>query len=131
MALVEAIIEQWQLSGLAVVAAVLLFKFFLYPVFLSPVAKIPSAHPLAQFSNLWIQWHRWNGTHFQAVSAAFEKKGPYVRLGPNEVATNTKDGFSSIYGVGKRNFDKPETYDYFMNHGYVLLNQQGRIAQFS
>ncbi|GAB0139987.1 hypothetical protein EsHS_00000625 [Epichloe bromicola] len=117
MAFVTPILEQWQRLGLAAVAAILVWKLLLHPVFLSPLSRVPAAHPLASFSTIWIQWHRWRGSDFDAVAAAFDRKGPYVRIGPGEIATNSKDGFECVYGVGKRNLDKYKTYDYFMNHG--------------
>lgn len=119
MAFITPILEQWQRLGLAVVAAILAWKLLLHPVFLSPLSRVPAAHPLASFSTIWIQWHRWRGSDFDAVAAAFERKGPYVRVGPGEIATNSKDGFECVYGVGKRNLDKYKTYDYFMTHGCV------------
>ena len=117
MALISGLIDQWQRLGLAAAAAIILWKFLVFPIFLSPVAKVPAAHPLATFSTIWIQWHRWRGSDFEALAAAFERKGPYVRIGPNEIVTNSKEGFECIYGVGKRNLNKYKTYDYFMNHG--------------
>ncbi|KAM5480009.1 hypothetical protein McanCB56680_005155 [Microsporum canis] len=117
MSVVSALYAEWPRLGAAALISALIFKFIIYPIFLSPLSKIPSAHPLAPITGAWIKWHRWQGTDFEAIAAAFEKNGPYVRLGPTEVATNCKEGFDSAYGVGKRNFDRFSTYNYFINHG--------------
>jgi hypothetical protein len=94
-----------------------LYKLIVYPVFLSPLARLPAAHPLCHVTSLWMQWQRYNGREFDIVSAAFAHKGDYVRLGPREMAVNTVEGVQCAYGVGSHNFDRHESYLYFVNHG--------------
>lgn len=110
---------QWSQLGIAAVLGALLFKFIIYPTLLSPLSKIPSAHPLASITSAWIQWQRWRNNEMQCISSAFESKGPYVRLGPNEIAFNSKEGFQSAYGIGNKNFDRHKSYDFFMTYGSV------------
>lgn len=105
----------------AALAAVALFAWLVvYPLYLSPLAQVPAAHPLAPLTSAWIQWQRWRNTEYACVAAAFAAKGsPYIRLGPSEIAVGSKQGYHSAYGVRLRNFDKPKSYDYFITHGCV------------
>jgi hypothetical protein len=112
--------QMYLVGGVAITLAVL-FKFIIYPAFFSPLAKVPSAHPLAPFTSAWIQLQRCRNKEFQCIEAAFKSKGPYVRLGPNEIAVNNKEGFQSIYGVGSKNFDRHKSYEFFITHGSVQL----------
>ncbi|KAL2829312.1 cytochrome P450 monooxygenase [Aspergillus pseudoustus] len=93
-------------GGLAVAFA--LYHFVLSPMYLSPLAKIPSAHPLASISSLWILWKRYHSQENATVHAAHEKYGPVVRLGPRDISVNCiKGGIQTIYTGG---FDKHDFY---------------------
>ncbi|EAS30709.3 cytochrome P450 monooxygenase [Coccidioides immitis RS] len=106
------------LAGTLFTLAFVIYKKILYPLFFSPLAKIPSAHPLASVSSLWIQWKRLTNKEFDAVVSGFRQKGPYIRLAPKEVAVNTMEcGVKNIYGIGNDNFDKAPWYNFFQNHG--------------
>ncbi|UNI23078.1 Unspecific monooxygenase [Purpureocillium takamizusanense] len=100
-----------------IVASAVLIRFIIYPIFLSPLSKVPAAHPLACVTPLWIQWRRWRGTEFECIAGAFARKGPYVRLAPNEIAVNAIEAVQNVYGVGSNNFDKHPSYDYFVTQG--------------
>ncbi|KMU80269.1 hypothetical protein CISG_08375 [Coccidioides immitis RMSCC 3703] len=107
------------LAGTLFTLAFVIYKKILYPLFFSPLAKIPSAHPLASVSSLWIQWKRLTNKEFDAVVSGFRQKGPYIRLAPKEVAVNTMEcGVKNIYGIGNDNFDKAPWYNFFQNHGF-------------
>jgi hypothetical protein len=97
----------------------LVYRLVVYPVLLSPLASLPAAHPLAHVTSLWIQWQRFLGSEFQRVTAAFALKGPYVRLGPHEIAVNDVDAVKDAWGFGAANFDKHSSYRFFRTHGYV------------
>ena len=100
---------------LHVLLALIAYRFIIYPVYLSPLAKIPNAHFLSPLTSLWIHWRRFRGQEIQTVDEAFQQKGPVVRLGPNELSVNMIDGgIRTIHGGG---FEKTEWYDFFMNHG--------------
>lgn len=109
-------------------AGTLIWKYFVYPVWVSPLASVPAVHPLATVTSLWIQWQRFRGREFEVIIASLEKKGPYVRLGPSEIALSSKQDMNHVYGVGKHNFDKHPSYDAFITHGSVPhiqeLNQE-------
>ncbi|KAF2001786.1 cytochrome P450 [Amniculicola lignicola CBS 123094] len=101
-----------------VAVIILLSRFIIYPIFFSPLKRIPYAHPLAIFTPLWMDWRRFVGREVQTTNEAFKKYGPYVRLGPNEVAVNTiPGGITTVHGHGFENFDKTSWYDFFINYG--------------
>jgi hypothetical protein len=69
-----------------------LYRFVIVPVFVSPLSKIPAAHPTASFSPAWILWIRWSSRENTTVLAAHERLGPLIRLGPNEISVNCVNG---------------------------------------
>lgn len=105
--------------SLVIATAILVWRYIVYPFFFSPLASVPAAHPLAHFTSLWIQWQRLRGNDFQSVSKAFEIHGPYVRLGPRELAVNDIEAVGCVWGIGAANFDKHPSYTYWMTQGFV------------
>lgn len=100
------------------IATILLYRWLYYPVFASPLSNIPCAHRLAAITPLWMDWRRLTGREVETTWAAFNKYGPYVRLGPNEIAVNTiSGGVTTAHGHGFQNLDKSSWYDFFINHG--------------
>lgn len=99
-------------------AAFLLWKYLIYPLFLSPLASVPAAHPIARISTIWIDWQRLRGRDFQSISAAFQSKGDYVVVSPQEIAVNDMDAVNSVWGIGATDFDKHPSYDYWATQGY-------------
>ncbi|KAI9758848.1 MAG: hypothetical protein M4579_002794 [Chaenotheca gracillima] len=95
----------------------LIYKLFIFPYFLSPLAKIPNAHPLSPFTSLWILWVRFVHRENRTVQRAHEKFGPIVRLAPNELSINCVDeGIRTIYAGG---YEKTDWYTVFRNYGDV------------
>lgn len=88
-----------------------LFVFYravLYPIFLSPLSKIPSAHWLAPITPAWILWKRYRYQNNRTIQAAHEKLGPIVRVAPSELSINcVEGGIKSVYTGG---FEKHEWY---------------------
>jgi hypothetical protein len=78
------------LSGAAVLY--ILYRFVIAPCFISPLSKIPAAHPTSSFSPVWILWTRWCSRENATVLAAHERLGPLIRLGPNEISVNCVNG---------------------------------------
>jgi hypothetical protein len=103
-------------AGLAwLLIVTLIYKFVIYPAFISPLQQIPSAHWSAPFSSTWILWIRYTNRENREVHAAHLENGPVVRLGPNEISVNTVDGgLRTIYGGG---FEKGDWYSIFDNYG--------------
>lgn len=120
----------YALPAVGIVAA-LIWHILVYPLFISPLASVPVAHPLARFTSLWIQWQRFRGRDFEVTTAALQKYGPYVRLGPNELAMQSKEDMNHVYGVGKHNFDKHPSYDAFITHGFVHSVAKYYVAQYT
>lgn len=94
----------------------LVYKYLIYPVFLSPLSKIHNAHLSSSFSPLWILSKRRNEQENRAIHAAHVKHGDIVRLGPNEVSIACVDeGIRTVYSGG---FEKWRWYpDQFANYG--------------
>lgn len=93
-----------------------IYKYVVYPAFLSPLSKLPNAHILSPITPLWILWQRFQNREFEAVSAAHRKYGSVVRLGPDDLSVNCIDnGIRTVYGGG---FEKTQWYNFFINYGY-------------
>lgn len=90
------------------VALVAVYQFLIYPFFLSPLSKIPNAHPTSAISPAWILWVRFTSRNNRTIQAAHERYGPIVRLAPNELSINCVDGgLRTIYAGG---FEKHDWY---------------------
>lgn len=98
------------LLGLAI------YRFIIFPVFLSPLSKVPNAHWSAPFSPLWILYHRLMQNDTPTVHEAHRSLGPIIRLAPNELSVNcVEGGIRTIYGGG---YDKGDWYsNVFSNYG--------------
>ena len=98
--------------------ATFIYRFLLYPLFFSPLSKIPTAHPTSAFCSAWITWVRYQRRENETLQAVHERKGPVVRLGPGELSVNcVRDGIQTIYGRG---FEKHSWYRSFENFGYAI-----------
>jgi hypothetical protein len=91
-----------------------LYKYIIYPAFISPLAKTPSAQWSAPFSPLWILWTRYRRRENRKVHEAHLRLGPVIRLGPNEISINDLAGLRTVYGGG---FEKGQWYSIFDNYG--------------
>ncbi|KAK5189455.1 hypothetical protein LTR96_010141 [Exophiala xenobiotica] len=98
----------WMLSiGICAVLVLASYNFIIYPVFFSPLAKIPNAHFLAPVTSLWITWKRFKRQNRGTIHLAHKTLGPIVRLGPNEISLNSLEGVKAVYTGG---FDKHDWY---------------------
>lgn len=93
-----------------------IYKFILYPAFISPLSKIPNAHWSASLSPLWILYHRQQQNDTPTVNEKHKKLGPIIRLAPNELSVNSVEGgIRTIYAGG---FEKGTWYsNVFSNYG--------------
>lgn len=57
-----------------------IYKFVIFPAFVSPLSRIPNAHPSAPFSSLWILWVRYQGRENRTVHSTHDRLGSVVRL---------------------------------------------------
>lgn len=69
-----------------------IYKFFVYPIFLSPLSKIPAANLVARISPLWLYWIRYKNVENQTIFKLHQAKGPIVRTAPRELSVNCFDG---------------------------------------
>lgn len=110
--------------SLGVAFVSIIYRYLIYPSFLSPLSKIPIAHFTSSWSPLWILWIRYTDEEVQTIHKAHLKYGPIVRLGPEEVSVNCVDGgLRTIYAGG---FEKPYFYDQFRNYGCVCPRSSRR-----
>ena len=101
--------------GILLLLSLLLYRYFLFPIFFSPLSKIPNAHFSAPILPLWIRSKRQTGTAVRTLFDLHEKHGPVVRLAPNEISVNSAGALRTVYIGG---FDKHRWYlDAFVNYG--------------
>jgi len=105
------------ITSLAAAAGCLLLLNFVQKIFISSsLSKIPNAHFLAPYTNLWVIWHKYKGTEHRVRHAAHQKLGPIIRIGPKEISINSiEDGVQPVYG----NFEKGSWYTSLTNYGHV------------
>jgi len=99
---------------LAVLSILAVYKYIIYPAFLSPLSKVPNAHWTAPISPLWILWTRFSCYENRTLYSAYLKLGPVIRIGPNEISVNDVAGLRTVYAGG---FEKGEWYSIFDNYG--------------
>ncbi|KAJ6099140.1 hypothetical protein N7467_000675 [Penicillium canescens] len=100
------------------VLGVLLHKFLVYPVILSPLSKVPAAHWSCRFCSIWIYWLKWTNQENRTVYDKHMKLGPSILLGPKLLSINSfDDGVKKIYQGG---FPKPAFYF----HGFAIYNTE-------
>lgn len=95
---------------------VLFYTFILYPLYITPLSKFPSAHWLAPVTPLWIFWTRWKGCEISSIIFSHQRLGSVVRLGPNELSVNHVD--AALLTVHHKGFEKPPWYSFFSNYGF-------------
>lgn len=79
-----------------------IYRFIIYPIFLSPLAKVPNAHWSSPFLPLWILWTRFYSKENRTLHAAHLKYGPVIRVAPNELSINDISGVRTVYTGGLR-----------------------------
>ena len=100
-------------AGLVVVA--LFYYLVVYPLRISPLAKVPNAHWSSPLSSLWILVTRYRRQELHIVRQAHERLGSIVRLGPQDISISCfEDGIKTVYHKG---FDKPPWYSFFDYYG--------------
>jgi cytochrome P450 len=102
--------------ALCLLLGVVLYRFVVFPLFLSPLATVPNAHWSVPFSPLWILYHRLKQNDTPTVHRMHGQLGPIIRLAPNELSVNcVEGGIRTIYGGG---YDKGDWYaNTFSNYG--------------
>ncbi len=85
-------------ASFTTLVALLLVTVALYRLSLHPLRYVPGP-VLAAISNIWHAHHAKSGHMFRLGKDLHRRYGPVVRIGPNEVWVNSKEGFKAIYGV--------------------------------
>jgi hypothetical protein len=96
------------------ISIVAIYRFIIYPTFISQLSKIPNAHWSSPISPFWILWTRYRYQENRKVHAAHLKHGSVVRLAPNELSVNDVGGLRTVYAGG---FEKGQWYSIFDNYG--------------
>lgn len=91
-------------TGAFFAACLLIYRFFLLPAFLSPLAKVPNAHWTSPFSTVWTE-KRWRGNanndrSLAKLLSAHQRQGEIVRLGPKNVSIASLEGIRQVYTYG-------------------------------
>ena len=82
----------------------------------SPLDRIPTIHPLASITPLYMLYLRYRGKENQSVYLAHQRLGPVVKLGPDELSINcVDDGIRTVYQNPE--FEKTSFYSIFENFG--------------
>ncbi|KAF2096004.1 cytochrome P450 [Rhizodiscina lignyota] len=97
----------------ALLLAFLSYRYFISPTLLSPLSKLPLAHPTSSFSGLWIWLQRRRGRESRSIFAAHQRCGPIIRLAPDEVSVTSLDAVKKIYGGG---FERSKWFEQFFNY---------------
>ena len=101
----------------AVVQAIfLIYCYFIFRAFVSPLGQVPAPHWSCNISDLWILRARKNGVENRSLHAAHLKHGPVVRAGPNTLSVHGLEALRTVYLGG---FQKAPWYSVFDNYGYV------------
>ncbi|KPM37919.1 hypothetical protein AK830_g8634 [Neonectria ditissima] len=98
----------------AVAIILFLYRCILYPLFLSPLAKIPAGHWSCHVTPFWILRARKTNCQNRTLHRAHLKHGPVVRIGPNELSV---DGVQALRIVYQGGFEKDNWYSVFNNYG--------------
>ncbi|KAM7208159.1 cytochrome P450 [Naviculisporaceae sp. PSN 640] len=92
-----------------------IYQYILYPLFWSPLAKIPAARWHSRIVPLYSWYIKYTNVENREVHKLHTKLGPVFVLGPNELSVNSADGLKTIYNG---DFAKTEWYfDRFSNFG--------------
>lgn len=118
-------------AAIFIVAAFLFYRCCLYPAVLSPLARLPNAHPLSPFTSIWFENIRKNQRVCKTIYQAHRKHGCIVRLSPTEISVASLEGLRKIYIAS---LEKTEWYlEEFMNYGtpnmVSMTDQQSHAAQ--
>ncbi|KAM0716667.1 hypothetical protein Q7P37_008112 [Cladosporium fusiforme] len=102
--------------ALCLLLGLAIYRFIIFPAFVSPLSKVPNAHWTAPFSPLWILYHRLVQNDTPTVHKAHGNLGPVIRLAPNELSVNcVEGGIRTIYAGG---YEKGDWYsNVFSNYG--------------
>lgn len=108
------------LLSLILLSVLVVYRYLIYPAFLSPLSKVPNAHWSAPFSRLWILSYRRRELETPLVHSLHQRLGPLIRLAPDQISVNSVDGgIRTIYAGG---YEKGDWYsNVFSNYGVMPM----------
>jgi hypothetical protein len=101
--------------AIAILLSYLLYHLVLCPAPFSPLSKLPPVHHTSSFLPTWIWWQRRHGRESRAIHAAHQRRGPIMRLAPNEISIASLGGLGKIYGR-RRDFSRTNWFLSFRNY---------------
>ncbi|OBT82010.1 hypothetical protein VE02_09912 [Pseudogymnoascus sp. 03VT05] len=96
------------ISIVATISVTLFLYHVCWPLFFSPLARIPGPKSFA-FTKLKLAYEDYRGTRTRAIHRLHEEYGSVVRVGPNEISFNSLMALRKIYGAGS-SFGRPESF---------------------
>lgn len=87
------------LLAVLVVISIVLYRAVFYPLFLSPLSRIPGPKLFA-ITKWRLALEDWRGVRTRTIHQMHRQYGPAVRIGPNEVHFNSTLALRTIYGAG-------------------------------
>jgi cytochrome P450 len=91
-----------------------IYRYVVHPLFISPLAKLPRAHPTSAILPTWLWYQVHSKNESRAIHKVHQQQGPIVLLAPNEVSVCSLEGLRKIYS-GRR-FKRPSWFvSSFMN----------------
>jgi cytochrome P450 len=85
-----------------------LYRYVIYPQFLSPLSKLPRAHPTTAVLPTWLWYQQRTQNESRSITEAHHRHGPVVLVSPSEVSVASLDGLKKIYS-GRR-FKRPDWF---------------------
>ncbi|KYG43809.1 hypothetical protein M433DRAFT_542149 [Acidomyces richmondensis BFW] len=87
-------------SAFIAISVFFVYKYIVFPSIISPLAKLPTAHPLCAFTSRWFARQCTLMRELKTLYGAHRKYGPIVRIGPEEVSVVSQEGIQKIYVAG-------------------------------
>lgn len=89
----------------AVILLSFIYRYIVYPQYVSSLSKIPRAHPTSGVLPTWLWYQVRNKRESRSITDAHKKYGPVVLLSPTEVSVASLEGLKKLYS-GRR-FKRP------------------------
>lgn len=86
-------------GGLALIT-IIVYKYVIGPTLFSPLAKLPTVHPLCSITSSWFSRQSEKQRELKTLYAAHQKHGPIIRIGPSEVSVVSREGLRKVYTAG-------------------------------
>lgn len=87
----------------------------LYPLFLSPLSRVPGPRSFA-LTKWRLAFEDWRSRRTRTIAQLHSRYGPAVRIGPNEISFNNLGALKTIYGPGSH-FGRTAFYRMFDAYG--------------